>query len=179
MVEAAGQYEQRKLIHDCFNGNIERNCSKCPAHHTRQGGLCCFGDPDQYDGDSEDCQKCDFEEACTQEVIEHEAEAQYAAKNYGWRPPTRTSTSYSRFGAPAKERLVQIGGLRRGQEQEQSKEEVKRRPSVITPPRKMPEAEIERGHESLWIRFWKDSVWGMGQGFFEMAAEFFRTHRLP
>lgn len=57
------------------------------------------------------------------------------------------------------------------------------RPSVINRPsrgvavNRADEVESDEEAETLWERFWKDTVWGAGQGALEMAADFFRNHR--
>jgi hypothetical protein len=167
------QEKQRLLVHDCFNENRERDCFRCPANYARKG-ICCFGDPDQHDIDTEDCRKCVFVDDCAAEVrstkreeartIEREAQRQNR-----WEDAPRTTYRTVPINRPSgfrpveKSNLVQIGV---------------RRPSVITPATSKKDLEIPQG-ETLFQRFVKDTVWGMGQGFFETAAEFFRTRRLP
>lgn len=167
--------EQRQIIHDCFNGNQERDCDQCPAHSSRVNGKCCFGNPDEYDDESEDCQQCPHEDDCSGTVAEQLAEEEEAEIE-------RQATLQNRFRyrnarpvarptkqVPKRENLVQIGALR---------DRAERRRSLIT---RQAENKIQRRdtdrEEPQLERFVKDSVWGAGQGFFEMAAEFFRTHR--
>lgn len=161
--------EQSQIIHDCFNGNRDRECHTCPARYTR-GGICCFGDPEQHDPSTDDCQQCTHLDDCATEVqdkirarnarIEKEAREQ----SFGYRPYRATTpppirrTVPLRTAPPPREQFVQIN----------------RRPTVTTPPT-VQELQPE---ETLFQRFLKDTIWGMGQGFFETAAEFFRTHRL-
>lgn len=173
--------EQKQIIHDCFNGNQERDCENCAAHHSRANGKCCFGDEEEYDPDDEDCQRCPFEDDCSLSVAETIAKREHREiekqaiyqghqnrRIYPNNKPTYQSNR-PRVATVARtqpaERLVQIGGIRR-------------RPTVITPSNQLVQDDRMPG-ETLFQRFLKDSVWGAGQGFFEMAADFFRTHRLP
>jgi hypothetical protein len=176
------EYKQRGIIHDCFNGNTDRNCSKCPAHHSK-GGICCFSDIEQFDEGDEDCQRCDFQDDCRQEVINEEAESQHAQQTWGvgWRPPQKTVQS--RFAPsssqPSRPRLVQIGGIRTpttSTTTTSTRTEELKRPTVITPP-SMTQQPISKEVDSMFVLFLKQCVWGAGQGFCEMAAHFFRTHK--
>jgi hypothetical protein len=53
--------DQKEIARECLNGERERDCSACPAHHS-QGGICCFGKKHAY-GDP-DCADCIHETAC-------------------------------------------------------------------------------------------------------------------
>lgn len=160
----ATSYEQKQITHDCFNGNREQDCSICPAHHSRVNGICCFGDDDKYDCDDEDCQKCPFEDDCSLKVAEIVAEKEQKEIEkqaiYQGYQRKRTYSAYKAPSAPA--RPVQIGGNTQ-------------RPRIIN---HNVVAELSES-ETLFQRFLKDSIWGAGLGFFEMAAQFFRTFRLP
>lgn len=170
--------EQRKLIHDCFNGNTDRDCENCPAHHTNMNGKCCFGDEEEYDDEDENCQKCPHQDDCALSVAEQvaareeaeiEKEAVYQSyapkRTYPIRTKYRTTVKPQARTMPVVKKrpdLVQIGGLRQG-----------------PPVRLSGDQEDFLPHDTYFGRFMKESARGGLIGFFEMAAEFFRTHRLP
>lgn len=168
---------QEHITHDCFNQNTERNCSKCPAHFSRRG-ICCFGNPEEHDPETNDCQECVYFHECAEEVKDYKRaerirQEREADRQSSWASSVHRNTIPIRRPLSAQPRpvlpsrqgdVVQIGGLRRG--------------TVITPVPPSKALAIKEG-ETMFQRFAKDTIWGMGQGFFETAAEFFRTHRLP
>lgn len=202
----ASLWEQKQITKDCFGGVVERNCARCPASSSR-GGICCFGEPDKHDPEDPDCQECLHFEECRQEVIdteslqiEEEAKAQnayFSRFDPRWGAARQTKKIRSRpqllrrvvreveeEEETEREQLVQIGGRK---SVITSPEEYKRQKRLVFKEKmrqyasagELESAEYEKTVEGLFDRFWKDTAWGAGQGFFEMGAEFFRTHRLP
>lgn len=197
----ASLWEQKQITKECFGGEQERDCENCPAN-LAQGGICCFGDPDKHDPSDDDCQECTMFEECRQEVIdvesmkiEEEAEAQnayFSRFDPKWRKtgrrqkPRIRSRTVSRIAKEMEEEdLVQIGRGTRpvittpNEYKRRKKMQFKKKMREYAPTEEADSEEYEEEVEGLFNRFWKDTTWGAGQGFFEMGAEFFRTHRLP
>lgn len=53
---------QRKIMDECWDGERERNCDYCPAHHSKNGD-CCFGLRYEY-GDPP-CMECPHRDDCS------------------------------------------------------------------------------------------------------------------
>ena len=166
---------QKKIVHDCFNENVERDCPNCPAHHTSDG-ICCFGDPEEHDQDDDDCLSCTFLDECAEACVEFEAEEEERRIE---REAIRQSyTPSSRYRTTAripkkKPGLVQIGGLKTKREVptiNKASRFVEREPVAV--------AEVMEG-EPLFQRFLKESARGGLIGAFEMAANFLRTYKIP
>lgn len=168
------QAMQEQICFDCFNRNVDKDCGVCSAHYSR-GGICCFGDPDEYDEDTEDCQKCDFQDECAEAVAEAVAEAEEReiereAIRQSYKPRPQPTIR-------PRERLVQIGGLRPSVSSST-------RPSINPRPTPISVNSVKStttpatcgDEENMLSRFFKESVRGGLIGAFDMAAEFLRRH---
>lgn len=153
---------QNRICHDCFNQNTDRDCDDCPAHYS-QDGICCFGDPDKHDIDTEDCQVCIFRDDCADEVVRENEKRIHAArqKNY-WKktkvtPPKKPRKSTSAY--------VSLGGL-------------KHKTSEIVSPDTddFVSADCEET-EHMFPRFMKESSRGGLIGMFDMASHFLRNNK--
>lgn len=154
------------LIGQCLNGEREPDCDYCPAHSSRRGG-CCFGIRHEY-GDS-DCRACVLEDECR--VLTHggvKSSSSVPRIIYPSRPvakavPVRTSVAP---GTQTKQRVVVMSdyGPQPGE------------PLLVQQPIH-PEPLKLNPNDGLFRRFLKVSSWGAGEGFFEMALNFFRKRR--
>jgi hypothetical protein len=179
-VQSASDAIQDQRIEECFNHEIERKCSTCPAYHNR-GGHCCFGRPDRFNDEDEECINCDFFAECQVEVTDLAAEEQYQRRvfssPYGTTGVRRSPTVVIPRAQP-QPRLVQIGDLRHAQPPPVARPQVKRE-EIITPQAARMELAKAGPEESLFMTFIKTAAWGAFQGAAEMAAHFFRTNWWP
>lgn len=98
--KVATPFEQYTM-NKCWANPSARNCVDCPCSMDN-GGTCCFGDEDRYDGDTDPCDSCPHHNDCEEVVWE------------SYEPPHR-NTAFSKFssGGSTSHGLVKIGGLRR------------------------------------------------------------------
>jgi hypothetical protein len=159
----ATKFEIDDALEACFGGHEDRDCERCPANpELGEGGKCCFADSQQYDPEDDECQGCIHRDDCPEymEFEEEEEEEEEvrpvrhtfsAARNRVTTAPRRTTVNRSRV-----QRTLVTSDMR-------SRQEIGRE---------------DKDRQSAGKTFFKDSIWGAGEGFFKQAYEFFRTHRL-
>lgn len=155
------------LIGQCLNGERERDCELCPAHSSRRGS-CCFGIRHEY-GDP-DCHACVLEDEC-QELVEERVAINRSPRAtvpriiYPGRPAAKTTRTVAP-GTPARSRVVTVQdcGPQLGE------------PLLVQQPIHPEPLKLNPNH-GLFKRFLVVSSWGAGEGFFEMALNFFRKRR--
>jgi hypothetical protein len=160
------------LIGQCLNGERDRDCEYCPAHSSRRGG-CCFGLRHEY-GDP-DCLACVLENECealAHGVAKRDMRAAYSTPRiiHPSRPaakaPIRTFVAPGTQPRQGAQRVavMQDYGPQPGE------------PLLIQQPIQ-PEPLQLNPTTSLFKRFLVVGSWGAGEGFFEMALNFFRKRR--
>jgi hypothetical protein len=159
------------LISQCLNGERDQECEYCPAHSSRRGG-CCFGIRHEY-GDP-DCQACVLEKNCSPLTHGTRGEAHaisapriiYPGRGPA-KVPMRTAVAPGtplRPGSLNRVAVMQDYGPQLGE------------PLLVQQP-VQPEPLKFNPKDGLFRRFLKVSSWGAGEGFFEMALNFFRKRR--
>lgn len=159
--------DEEQLISQCLNGERERDCEYCPAH-ADQNGSCCFGFRHEF-GDP-DCNACELEKDCiplTHGTTERDARPSSPRMIYPGRYASNSSSVRRvRVGTPKKKGLPILGQM--GPQQGESllvQQPVQPQPIELDP------------NDGLFKRFLKVGAWGAGEGFFEMALNFFRKRR--
>lgn len=154
------------LIAQCINGERERECEYCPAHQSKNGD-CCFGVRHEH-GDR-DCMACVLSDEC-------------APLTHGYAPRTPRPAP-SRIIYPNRRVPNSQGGsrvrVRSGPDQFPIVEEVGPQPGeplLVQRPIEPQPIQLNP-KDSLFKRFLQVSSWGAGEGFFEMALNFFRKRR--
>lgn len=170
----ASAYEAA-VIDKCFNGLRARDCGPCVASPWN-GGTCCFSDENKFNVPEGSCNSCPHLGPCSTEIE---------------RSTTRHNPIVSKFARESP--LVQIGGARPvavSQPVRPTAVVVQRTipavapavaPSAAVQPRTAQTAVTTQQYasteETMFKRFWKDVVWGAGEGATQRAAEFFRRYR--
>lgn len=154
------------LISQCLNGERDRECGLCPAHASRRGS-CCFGIRHEY-GDH-DCTACTLEDECA--PLTHGTGRAISAPRIIYpgrsvaKGPVRTAVAPgTRQPMPNRVAVMSDYGPQPGE------------PLLIQQP-VQPEPLKLNPKDGLFRRFLKVSSWGAGEGFFEMALNFFRKRR--
>lgn len=153
-------FEIDDALDACWNGYKDRDCEECPANpDLGVGGACCFGR--QYDANEAECKPCPHRKDCAEAcgVIDGEETAPV-------RPVVRT---YKVPVAPSPPKTWPLP-------RQDSKIH-----QILTSADQSQRSDIgysTKGRGDALDRFFKDTIWGAGEGFFKQAYEFFRTHRL-
>jgi len=154
------------LISQCLNGERTRDCQWCQAHHSKNG-TCCFGIRHAYH--DQICDPCILTRECA--AMCHQAPAN------GPRPivyPSRAAQSYPtqqvRTNNPAPYSPVNRAAALRQYGPQPGEAMLAQAPVEVMPLQLNP-------NDNLFVRFCKVSSWGAGEGFFEMALNFFRRRR--
>ena len=160
------------LIGQCLNGDRNRDCEYCPAHSSRHGA-CCFGLRHEY-GDP-DCRICVLDSDCaslTHGTARSETHAISAPRIiYPGRSPAKIPVrtvvapgTAIRQGMQNRVMVMQDYGPQPGE------------PLLIQQPIQ-PEPLKLNPKDGLFKRFFQVTSWGAGEGFCEMALNFFRKRR--
>ena len=161
---------QKRIVQECFDGQYERDCDRCPAHYKR-GGICCFGHRFEYDDDQ--CLSCGHNDACepaTYQVQEQRVE----------RPRRRPSVSrrrlpvYGQTSGGTKESLLESDQQPRTMSRKSRPQEIEDEGEVLYLP-------MKKDNEGKWEHFFKGmglmGVWGAGEGALEMVLGYLRRRR--
>lgn len=188
--------ERRQVMEECFSGHMSRDCPNCPAHPSN-GGTCCYGS-EKFDDNDKECTDCIHHDDCQQEAINREAEAQWYERSYGRRPPSSAPMTPRRIvrlpiiQPSAEPRRITGSNPSRVPSRFAMQDAQLEKPRALLikpqtysstkvgaiPTKSAPQPEPTKA-ETLFVRFFKDFIWGGLQGAFEMATDFFRNHRLP
>lgn len=160
------QQTQKRIVQECFDGQYERDCSRCPAHYTK-GGICCFGH--RYEYDDEQCLSCVHSDAC--EPLTYQLQEQRVER------PRRSRPSVSR-------RRLPIYGQQSG---EPKGNLLKESENPAPAPKRPEEPEIfyylprKKAKDGKWKHFFKGmgvmGVWGAGEGSLELMLGYMRRRR--
>jgi hypothetical protein len=158
---------ETQLVEACLNGYREPHCQTCLAAPIR-GGKCCFGHR-HVPGD-EECEACALAEECaplTHGVSKNDARYYprpvYPTQQPASRPvPIRTSIPP---GTATVQRVVQTVDRRTIPGPLLAQQPIHPEPLQLDP------------EDGMFVRFLKVTTWGAGEGFFEMALNFFRKRR--
>ena len=172
------EYSVKQAVRECHYGERERDCERCPAHHTRahlQRGsdddyVCCFGE--KHDPHDSVCQNCIHQEDCEEETRENNAVSSY-------RPP-----SAYRGGSSVRRNIVSRQGRKslpiygqssvsryRADEDEDEVEE------VIQPQRVSGVQRVEVDHMPFPKQVGVHAAWGAAEGALGMVLNFFQNRR--
>jgi len=168
--------DQTLKISRCLNGEQERDCNWCDCHHSKNG-KCCFGIRHEFQ--HPDCDACVLHQDCA--ALTHGVRQQQQAQPYrsGYYQPTYQNPAPPRpiyqqqpsapIGHPVrvqtnKPPVMANYGPQPG-EPLLVQQPVRPKPLALNP------------DDNLFVRFMKVSSWGAGEGFFEMAVNFFRIRR--
>jgi len=158
------QTTQKRIVQECFEGQYDRDCSRCPAHYTK-GGICCFGHRFEYD--DQQCHDCVHSDAC--EPLTYQLQEQRVER------PRRSRPSVSRRRLPI---YGQRGGETKGNLLQESE--------GPTPTAKGEEPMVcylptRSGKEGKWKHFFRGmglmGVWGAGEGALELMLGYLRRRR--
>jgi hypothetical protein len=169
--------DQTVKISRCLNGDQERHCNWCECHHSKNG-KCCFGVRHEFN--HPDCNACVLNQDCaalTHDLRQQQAQPyrqQYYQPTYqNPAPPRPIYTQQPQPPVPAghavrvtsaKPPAMSNYGPQPGE------------PLLVPAPIKPRPLELNPD-DNLFVRFLKVSSWGAGEGFFEMAVNFFRIRR--
>ena len=159
------EYEM-SLVSKCLNGERQRDCQWCPAHHSKNG-KCCFGLRHAYNDNI--CDPCILSRECA--AICHQQPANgsrpvvYPPRVAANQPSTQVRVNNPGPYTPSTraEALHQYGP-------HQGEALLAQAPVEIAPLQLNPD-------DNLLQRFCKVTAWGAGEGFFEMGLNFFRRRR--
>lgn len=156
---------QRQIVQECFEEERERDCSYCPAHHSK-GGECCFGH--RYEDHDSQCLKCLHESAC--------GPATYSFERRTERPhrPVRRSLS------PGSSRLPIYGhGKDNGNlltEEPKTSIQRKNQDHEVKVAHHVPQSKKSKT-KSFFKKMGLNAIWGAGEGSLEMVLGFMRRRR--
>lgn len=161
--------DQMVKVSQCLNGDRERDCSWCDCHHSRNG-KCCFGIRHEYN--HPDCDACVLHQDCAALTHGYRAQTQrgpvatYAPPRpvYTNTPPQQPSGHQVRVATGTRAPTMANYGPQPGE------------PLLVPQPIRPKPLELNPD-DNLFTRFWKVTSWGAGEGFFEMAVNFFRIRR--
>jgi len=158
------QQTQKRIVQECFDGQYERDCSRCPAHYSR-GGICCFGHRFEYD--DEQCRSCVHNDAC--EPLTYQLQEQRVE-----RPRRRPSVSRRRLPIYGQQSSETKGNLLQESEAPAPKRMEEPESEIRYLPRKKPK-------HGKWKHFFKGmslmGVWGAGEGSLELMLGYLRRRR--
>lgn len=154
------------LIGQCLNGDRDRSCDYCPAHSSRNGN-CCFSIRHEY-GDP-DCTACVLEKECA--PLTHGNARSAPRIIYPGRSPAKVPMRTSVAPGTTTRQVLQNRVMVMQDYGPQPGE-----PLLVQQPIQ-PEPLKLNPKDGLFRRFLKVSSWGAGEGFFEMALNFFRKRR--
>jgi hypothetical protein len=159
---------QKRIVQECFDGQYERDCQRCPAHYSR-GGICCFGHRFEYDDDQ--CLSCGHNDACepaTYQLQEQRVE----------RPRRSPSVSRRRlpiYGQSSNETKRNLLS------EERPPAPAKRSQALSAPNDEVCYLPMRKPHEGKWEHFFKGmgllGVWGAGEGALELMLGYLRRRR--
>jgi len=160
---------QRQIVQECFDGERERNCAYCPAHHSKTG-ICCFGCKFEYEDPQ--CHSCPHVGACEPETVRYEEQSPYAGPAVQPIPPRRItinrpssttgiSSSHTRATVPV---YGQVQPIRRDG-------------SIIVPHTRTAHPMHFSDDTSFWTMMGVNAAWGAVEGALEMLLGFFRQRR--
>ena len=168
----------------CFTGQTNRACNACPAH-PRNGGDCCFGDPERFDEDdvdagdgSQHCQSCIHFDDCSIEVAEKDdLRRRYRATGSLTRPASGSSMvrQIGRYqpAATAIPRKPVVAHAAVVKKDDQATMAVQPRPSHTSA---VAAATVIHENETRGERFLKDVIWGAVEGALTRGLEFVRRY---
>lgn len=155
--------EQSEIISECLGGMMQRDCVHCPAHHSKPYGRCCFGHKHEWNDNT--CDVCIHTHACasvTHGTTRPRTNSRIIYPNRRpANPPAATRVQVNR--PPASNPIYDYGP--------QPGEPVLVQQPIHPEPLKL------NPNDNLFERFLKVSLWGAGEGFLEMALNFFRKRR--
>ena len=164
---------QKEIVEECFEGTRIKDCTYCPAHHSK-AGLCCFGHRFEYNDGQ--CDHCNHNGTC--EPLTYEFEAAKASRlQRPVRVPVKLQTQAARRKLPI---YGQIAGQANGNLI------ADRAPTPITVNKNEVDTEMvsyfpSNPADSKWKRFFKGmglvGVWGAGEGSLEMVLGYLRRRR--
>lgn len=162
---------QRQLVQECFDGDRERNCTYCPAHHSKTG-ICCFGCKFEYDDPQ--CHSCPHVRACEPEAIRYLEQSPYAGTATQPIPPRRitinrpsVTTGISTTTPPARATVPVYG----------QQQPIRRDGSIIVPQFRTARPMQFSEDTSFWKMMGVNAAWGAVEGALEMLLGFFRQRR--
>ena len=159
--------DQTMKISQCLNGDRERDCSWCECHHSKNG-KCCFGIRHEFN--HPDCDACVLHQDCA--ALTHGQRSQayrptaaaYAPPRPVYATPPQQGGHQVRVATGARAPAMTSYGPQQGE------------PLLVPQPVRPKPLELNP-NDNLFVRFMKVSSWGAGEGFFEMAVNFFRIRR--
>lgn len=166
--------EQTDMISACLNGEKERDCHWCPANHSKPGGRCCFGIRHEHNDTT--CDDCIHNRPCAS--VTHGG--QYVERGRG-----RIIHPRRQGSNPSRPQARRVSGNRRppvahdnyGQHDYGDYGPQPGESLLVQHPPASPQALQLNPEDNLLQRFVKVSMWGAGEGFLEMALNFFRLRR--
>lgn len=164
---------QRQIVQECFDGRRERDCSYCPAHHSK-GGICCFAHRFEYDDDQ--CLSCSHNDGC--EPLTHQLSEQRAGR------PRRPQVSRSRRRLPVygQEDGRANESLLTGPQQPPPEQTIAKKSNAVgSQPEVITYLPLKKEGESKWAHFFKGmglmGAWGAGEGSLELVLGYMRRRR--
>jgi hypothetical protein len=160
---------QRQIVQECFDGDRERNCTYCPAHHSKTG-ICCFGCKFEYDDPQ--CHSCPHVSHCEPEAARYTGQSPYYGPSAQPSPPrritiNRPSTTTGFAPTPQTRATVPVYG---------QGHPVRRDGSIIVPQVRTARP-ILFPEDSFWRMMSLNAAWGAVEGALEMLLGFFRQRR--
>lgn len=157
---------QKRIVQECFDGQYERDCSRCPAHYTK-GGICCYGHRFEYDDDQ--CLSCNHNDPCERLT--------YQLKEQRVERPRRPSVSRHRlpiYGQSSGETKGSLLGESEQQAPIRKAQSTETEPEIYYLPTK-------KSKDGKWRHFFKGmglmGVWGAGEGSLELMLGYLRRRR--
>ena len=161
--------EQTEIISACLNGEKERDCNWCPANHTKPGGRCCFGL--RHEDNDPTCDDCIHTRPCASVTHGHQQ------REHGRQRIIHPRRRVANPARPSRTQARRVSGnslpiVHDGYGAPQQGD-----PLLVPHQAAEPQPLQLNPEDNLFQRFVKVSMWGAGEGFLEMALNFFRLRR--
>jgi hypothetical protein len=156
---------QGQLMQECFDGERERNCTYCPAHHSKNG-RCCFGHRFEYEDPQ--CHSCPHVTHCEpatmrfldqQSAIAAQPRRIVINRPSGSAPTAPSTTNFATQPVYGNATLVRRDG------------------GMVAPQTRVAKPMQFADDESFWKMMGVNAAWGAVEGMLEMLLGFFRQRR--